>query len=84
MKIIEISQQNIYQKKRGGEIISLTDIKIGEYYFKSYINLTPDESKLVLFHRNLNKKWMIHKDEISLDEHLKWIESLKTNSSRLG
>ena len=82
MKIIEISQQNIYQKKGGG-IISLTDIKIGEYYFKSYINLTPDESKLVLFHRNLNKKWMIHKDEVSLDEHLKWIESLKTNSSRL-
>ena len=61
----------------------MTDIKTGEYYFKSYINLTPDESKLVLFHRNLNKKWMIHKDEISLDEHLKWIESLKTNSSRL-
>lgn len=60
------------------------DINIGEYYLKNYVNLTFDEKKLVLFHRNLNKKWMLQQDEITLENHLKWIEHLKNDNSKLN
>lgn len=60
------------------------NIEIGEYYFKNYVNLSLAEKELVLLHRNLNKKWMLQQDEISLENHLKWIENLKDDRSKLN
>lgn len=60
------------------------DFKIGLYYLKNYVNLSSDEKKLVLQHRNLNKKWMIQQDDISLENHLKWIENLRNDETRLN
>lgn len=60
------------------------DFTINEYFLKNYVNLTQDEKELVLTHRNLNKKWMLHQDEIMLSEHLSWIESLKNDNTKLN
>lgn len=60
------------------------DLYIKEYTLKNYVNLVLDEKKLVLNHRNINKKWMIQQDEISLENHLTWIESLKNDDTKLN
>lgn len=60
------------------------DVEISGYYLKNYVNLSLAEKELVLLHRNLNKKWMLHQDEISLENHLKWIENLKTDETKLN
>jgi len=54
-------------------------IQVNEYKFKNYTVLSETESEIALKFRNDNKKWMINDKEISLEEHLKWIESLKHN-----
>ena len=56
----------------------------GEYTFKHYCSLNLDEKKLVLEHRNLNRQWMLQQDEISLENHLKWIESLKNDKTKVN
>lgn len=65
-------------------MIRNSDIQIKEYTLKNYINLSLDEKKLVLKYRNENRKWMLHQDEISLDKHLDWIESLKNDNTKLN
>lgn len=52
---------------------------------KNFINLTLDEKKTVLEWRNHNnvKKMMFTNDEISFDNHLTFIDSLKKSSSKL-
>ena len=56
---------------------------IDDYKLKNYTVLDEDEKKLVLLHRNKNKKWMLTQDEISLENHLKWIEKLKDDKTKL-
>jgi UDP-4-amino-4,6-dideoxy-N-acetyl-beta-L-altrosamine N-acetyltransferase len=56
---------------------------IGGYSFKNYTILDDTEKKLVLKHRNKNKKWMLNQDEISLESHLEWIDSLQTDRTKL-
>ncbi len=60
------------------------DIEVNEYYLKNYVNLSLSEKELVLLHRNINKKWMLQQDEISLENHLKWIENLKNDKTKLN
>lgn len=60
------------------------DINIKEYLLKNYVNLTVEEKKLVLKHRNLNKKWMLQQSEISLENHLSWCETLKSDNTKLN
>ena len=55
-----------------------------DYTFKHYCSLSLDEKKLVLEHRNLNRQWMLQQDEISLDNHLNWIESLKNDNTKVN
>ncbi|RXK13614.1 hypothetical protein CP965_07400 [Halarcobacter mediterraneus] len=54
------------------------------YTFKHYCSLTYDEKCLVLESRNKNKKWMLQQDEITLESHLKWIDSLKNDDTKLN
>jgi len=58
-------------------------IECGDYIYKNYTALNDEEKKIALDFRNKNREWMINKNIISLDEHLKWIESLKENKTTL-
>lgn len=66
------------------EKIKNNNIQIKEYILKNYVNLSLEEKELVLKHRNLNKKWMLQQDEISLKNHLSWIDTLKNDSTKLN
>ncbi len=52
---------------------------------KNFIELSDDEKKMVLTWRNHSniRKWMYTQDEISLENHLNFIESLKTRDDKL-
>jgi len=52
---------------------------------KNFINLTLDEKKEVLEWKNHKdiRKWMYNKNKISLENHLKFIDSLKDDKLRL-
>lgn len=65
-------------------IIEQSSFQYNEYFFKNYIDLTLDEKKLVLEYRNFNKQWMLQQEEISLENHLQWIESLKKDATKLN
>jgi len=56
---------------------------IDDYKFKNYTILDEDEKELVLKHRNKNKQWMLNQDKISLDSHLKWIDTLLSDKTKL-
>ena len=58
--------------------------KIENYSFKNYTLLSRDWEKIVLSWRNHpeNRKWMLNNNEISWNEHLKFIEDLKISSNR--
>jgi|GEM_PF-3694065 len=65
----------------------MDDIKhfnIDSYEFKHYTLLSLEEKKLVLEHRNKNKQWMLQQEEISLEDHLKWIENLDNDETKLN
>jgi len=51
----------------------------------NFTELTLDEKKMVLEWRNSNsvKKWMCNRDEISLENHLKYIDSLNSRDDRV-
>lgn len=57
--------------------------EIEGYYLKNYINLNFKEKTCVLEARNKNRKWMLSQDEISLKNHLKWLESLENDRTKL-
>lgn len=59
------------------------NFQMNEYIFKNYLNLTQEEKKLVLEHRNKNRQWMLTQDIITLENHLKWIDSLNADTSKL-
>ena len=52
-------------------------LKIGDYVFKNYAILDDSEKQIALDFRNKNKNWMINTNEIKLQDHLSWCESLK-------
>ncbi|QIR75953.1 UDP-4-amino-4,6-dideoxy-N-acetyl-beta-L-altrosamine N-acetyltransferase [Sulfurospirillum diekertiae] len=56
-----------------------------EYEIINFINTTENEKTLILQWRNNEnvRKWMVNKDIISLDEHCKYIESLRHNDKKL-
>lgn len=56
-----------------------------EYEIINFINTNENEKKLILQWRNNEnvRKWMVNKDIILLDEHYKYIESLKNNNNKL-
>lgn len=58
----------------------MTIINIGDYKFKNYTILNENELKLTLKFRNENRQWMINDDIITLEEHIKWINTLQTNN----
>jgi UDP-4-amino-4,6-dideoxy-N-acetyl-beta-L-altrosamine N-acetyltransferase len=51
----------------------------------NFINLNLDEKKMLLSWRNNHniRKWMHNKNEISMDEHLSYIESLEEKNDRI-
>jgi UDP-4-amino-4,6-dideoxy-N-acetyl-beta-L-altrosamine N-acetyltransferase len=55
------------------------------YLFKNFIELNPRESSEVLEGRNEEwvRKWMISDREISMDEHLKFIDSLRESDDQI-
>ena len=61
----------------------MTIINIGDYKFKNYTILDENELKLALKFRNENRKWMINDDIITLEEHIKWIDTLQTNNKTI-
>jgi len=63
------------------EILSI--INSGDYQFKNYTILTKEEQEIALDFRNKNRVWMINKNIITLDEHIRWIKSLKENEETL-
>lgn len=54
---------------------------LDNYLLKSFVDLSLEEKKMVLSWRNNPniKKWMYTNDDITLDNHLKFIDSLKEN-----
>lgn len=54
------------------------------YKFKNFICLSDDEKKLVLEWRNSPdiRRWMYNRSIITIDDHLAFIEGLKTKSDR--
>lgn len=53
------------------------------YTLKNYTILSNEEIEVALGFRNKNRSWMINKDLINLNDHKKWIGSLKTNKETL-
>ena len=51
----------------------------------NFTKLTLDEKKMILEWRNAGsvKRWMYNRDELSLENHLKYIESLKSRDDRV-
>ncbi|HFU75477.1 MAG TPA: UDP-4-amino-4,6-dideoxy-N-acetyl-beta-L-altrosamine N-acetyltransferase [Arcobacter sp.] len=51
---------------------------------KNFVDLSLDEKKMILSWRNnpIIKKWMYTSDDISLENHLSFIENLKTRDDR--
>lgn len=51
----------------------------------NFTDLTLEEKKVILFWRNNHsiKQWMYNSDDISLDDHLMFIETLKKRSDKL-
>jgi UDP-4-amino-4,6-dideoxy-N-acetyl-beta-L-altrosamine N-acetyltransferase len=64
-------------------MINLDIIEMGEYIFKNYTSLTKEEKLIALDFRNKNREWMINNDIITVDEHLKWIDSLKDSQTTI-
>lgn len=64
---------------------SLIQEKIKGTILINFIDLSDDEKKMVLEWRNHPniKKWMYSQDNISLENHLKFIESLYNNKNKL-
>lgn len=62
------------------KLISAKNIQL-----KNFIDLSLDETKMVLEWRNNQniRKWMFTQDEISLSDHLKYIHSLKERNDRV-
>lgn len=57
------------------------DFILDVYRFKNYTILNENEKRIALDFRNKNKKWMINANEILLENHLQWCESLKQNDT---
>lgn len=59
-------------------------MKIDNFYLKDFTQLSLEEKEAVLFWRNNEnvKKWMYTNKDISLEQHLNFIESLKSNPSK--
>lgn len=82
-----------YLKKNGYSVMKKINAKkvkdeiakIKEIELINFVDLTLEEKKMVLEWRNDKsvKKWMLHQEEITLEEHLKYIESLKSSKSKL-
>lgn len=55
------------------------------YFFKNFTELNPRESSEVLEGRNEEwvRKWMTSDREISMDEHLKFIDSLRESDDQI-
>ena len=53
------------------------------YIFKNYTILNNEEQKLALKFRNENKDWMINTENIQLDNHIRWIQSLSKDMTTL-
>ena len=62
---------------------TIDTIELNAYTFKNYTILNESEKRTALEFRNKNKSWMINREHINLDEHLKWIDSLKSNETVL-
>lgn len=66
--------------RKVGILIEATKVEL-----VNFTELSLDEKKMVLkWRNNANiRKWMLNKDEISLQSHLQYIESLKAKTDRL-
>lgn len=66
-------------KKIENEIVKLLDVELIDF-----TDLTLREKKMVLEWRNDEsiKKWMLNQDDITLHNHLRYIESLKSSKSK--
>ncbi|AVM58652.1 UDP-4-amino-4,6-dideoxy-N-acetyl-beta-L-altrosamine N-acetyltransferase [Bacteroides heparinolyticus] len=60
------------------------EYKSSKYIFKSFLELSDQEKKMILEWRNSEsiKKWMYNKNEIQLKEHLEFIDNLKERNDR--
>lgn len=58
--------------------------EIVSFEFKNYLDLSTEAKELVLSWRNnINvRKWMNHTEVISLEDHLKFIEGLKSSTTK--
>lgn len=57
---------------------------IGDYYYKNFATLSDDEIRLVWEWRNdaRIREWMTNQEEIPFENHLRFIESLKTRTDK--
>jgi UDP-4-amino-4,6-dideoxy-N-acetyl-beta-L-altrosamine N-acetyltransferase len=55
-----------------------------DYTFRHYCTLSLDEKMLVLKHRNKNRQLMLHQEEILLQDHLNWIDSLENDTTKVN
>ena len=64
--------------------INRAGYEVKGFYFKDYTNLSLDEKRMVLDWRNSEsvRKWMYNQEIISLEDHLRFIETLSEREDR--
>jgi len=63
---------------------NLTEFNKGRLFFQNYTNLTEETLKLILVFRNdiRIRKWMFKSEEITLENHFKFISLLRKNEDK--